>query len=369
MGEFRKPLRNESSLSFEPFGQLADGRNIQRYTLRSDSLEAAIVPYGGRIVSLRVPDRDGAWDEITLGFDSLERYTADNPYFGASIGRYANRIAAGRFQLEGRSHALVRNDGDQCLHGGEGFDHRVWEAQLDGGALIMSYCSPDGEAGFPGDMLVRISFSVVGSALRIDYEATSDRPTFVNLTNHTYFNLAGADKPGSNVLGHRLLIMADHYLPVDASLVPLPGIGRVDNTPFDFRIPCEIGTRIGQDHEQLVAGRGYDHCWALERTTSAGLELAARVHDPASGRVMEVLTTEPGLQFYSGNFLDGTQLGRAGVAYTRYAGLCLETQHFPDTPNRPDFPPALLLPGRIHRSSTVYRFSVDTHVSSKEAKA
>lgn len=366
MGEFRTPQSSGLSISVQPFGQLDDGRCVQRYTLRSDALEAVIVPYGGRIASLRVPDRTGNWGEVTLGFDSLEGYAADRSYFGAVVGRFANRIANARFDLDGKSYLLTRNDGEQCLHGGDGFDHRLWNAQLEGGTLALSYLSPNGEAGFPGAMQARVSYSVVGSALRIAYEASSDHPTFVNLTNHTYFNLAGANASGTDVLSQRLSIKANHYLPVDAALIPLPGFGEIEGTPFDFRNACTIGERIGQGHEQLVAAGGYDHCWALDRNTIAELEGVARLHDPASGRVMEVLTTEPGLQFYSGNFLDGTEVGRGGVAYARHTGLCLEPQRFPDAPNRPDFPSALLLPGETYRATTVYRFSVDSPGESEE---
>ena len=356
------------SIAVQPFGQMPSGIRTSCYILRSDALEATIVPYGGRVVSLRVPDRNGVWDEVTLGFDCLEGYIADKSYVGATIGRFANRIAKGAFQLKGESYSVARNDGEQCLHGGEGFEHRIWHAQIENETLGLSYLSLDGEAGFPGELQVRVNFSVVGPEFRIDYEAACDRPTFVNLTNHSYFNLAGADS-GRNILGHQLTIAADRYLPTDAVLIPLEGSATVDDSPFDFRRPHSIGARINETHDQLALAGGYDHCWILKPPTSRRLELIARLHDPDSGRVMYVMTTEPGLQFYSGNFLDGRQVGRKKLPYARYAGLCLETQHFPDTPNRADFPSALLQPGEIYRSSTIYRFAVDSHFTRKDVSS
>lgn len=357
-GELRTLRQGGSAISVDPFGRLANGKPVQCYSLRSDALEARIIPYGGRIVSLRVPDRNGHLGDVVLGFDDLDGYTSDNPYFGALIGRYANRIAQGRFDLHGRCHELIRNDGEHCLHGGDGFDHRLWSARLDGPMLVLSYQSPEGEGGFPGTLIARVRYSIIGSSLRVDYQAICNRSTVVNLTNHTYFNLADNVAAGGDVLGHQLMIRASRFLPVDDTLIPTGIAEEVAGTPFDFRQPQLIGRQIDASHDQLAHGRGYDHCWSLDRSRSKALESVARVYEPASGRVMEVLTTEPGVQFYSGNFLDGTLRGRGGVAYGRHAGFCLEPQHFPDSPNRPDFPSTVLIPGAVFRSTSVYRFSV-----------
>lgn len=353
--------------SVKPFGQLEGGREVQQYTLRSQTLEAVIIPYGARIVSLKILDKTGLWEEVTLGFESIHDYVTDHSYLGAAIGRFANRIANGRFEIEGRSYELTRNDGEQCLHGGDGFEHRFWNSQLEGATLTLSYCSAAAEAGFPGEVRAIVRYSVLGSDLKIDYEASSDQSTFVNLTNHTYFNLAGPDTVGADVLDHQLFINAAFYLPVDRALIPLPGMESVDGTPFDFGRAHEIGARVNDADDQISVARGYDHCWVLDRSTEGALELAARLRHPRTGRVLEVLTTEPGLQFYSGNFLDGAQTGRGGIAYGKHAGLCLETQHFPDSPNRPDFPPTLLVPGDVHQSTTVYRFSIESPDNKQDA--
>jgi aldose 1-epimerase len=353
-------------LKVEPFGELADGTTVHRHTLANDrGMTVAVLTYGGIVQSIEVPDRHGRPANVALGFADLDAYLADNrPYFGALIGRFANRIAGGRFALDGRSYRLPVNDPPNSLHGGtEGFDKRVWTATETGGegdpaALELAYTSPDGEQGYPGTLAVRVRYTLSReNGLRIDYRATTDAPTHVNLTNHSYFNLSG--EAAGSIEDHRLQLDADRYTPIDATSIPTGELAPVAGTPFDFTAPRTIGERIGDAHEQLAFGLGYDHNFVLNQPPGGrGLLLAARVVDPASGRVLELSTSEPGVQFYSGNHLDGSLVGTGGVAYRRRGGFALETQHFPDSPNQPGFPSTVLRPGQVYQTATVYRFSV-----------
>jgi aldose 1-epimerase len=350
--------RHSASVAREHFGVLARGDSVSVYTLKNGhGTELRVLDYGGIIVSLRVRDRNGRLDDVVLGYDSLEDYLRASPYFGAIIGRYGNRIARGRFTLNGRTYTLARNDGPNHLHGGvKGFDKVVWAVEPferpDGVGLVLRYTSPDGEEGYPGTLRATVTYTLTpADEVIFDYHATTDRATPVNLTQHSYFNLAG-DGTG-DILGHVVTLNADRFTPVDSTLIPTGELRSVAGTPFDFRTPTPIGARIEQDDEQLRHGRGYDHNFVLNKTT-----LAARVYEPKSGRVLEISTTEPGLQFYSGNFLDGTLRGKHGVVYRHRYGFAMETQHFPDSPNRPEFPSAILRPGEEYRSRSVYRFSV-----------
>jgi aldose 1-epimerase len=350
--------------SAEEFGELGDGTVVHRWTLAGDGgLVVRVLTYGGIIQAVEAPDRDGRPANVALGFAALDDYLRDNrPYFGALIGRYANRIAGGRFTLDGHTYRLPVNNPPNSLHGGtEGFDKRVWAATGigdDGSAGVeLAYTSPDGEMGYPGTLAVRASYRLLpGGRLRIDYQATTDAPTHVNLTNHSYLNLAG--EAAGTVAGHLLELYAGRYTPTDETNIPTGELAPVAGTPFDFTSSHPVGERIDDDHQQLAFGLGYDHNFVLDRPPGQELAPAARVEDPASGRVLEVATTEPGVQFYSGNQLDGTLVGGGGVAYRPRAGLCLETQHYPDSPNQPGFPSTVLRPGQVHRSATVYRFSV-----------
>ena len=351
-------------LAKEPFGRLADGTAVERYRLtNAGGMEVDVITYGGIVTAIRVPDRDGWPANVVLGLPTLEDYVAKNPYFGTITGRYANRIAGGRFTLEGKEYRLALNNGPNSLHGGKiGFDKRVWKASEaaapDGVALALSYLSPDGEEGYPGNLAVKVTYTLTDAdELRLDYEATTDKATVVNLTSHSYFNLAGDGSGG--VEDHELLLNAGAYTPVDATLIPTGAVEKVAGTPLDFTRPTPIGARLRDGHEQLVRGRGYDHNFVLDKPAPGALSLAARVREPRSGRVLEVRTTEPGMQLYTGNFLDGTLVGGAGRMYRQGDGFCLETQHFPDSPNRPAFPSTVLRPGEIFRSTTVYRFTVE----------
>jgi aldose 1-epimerase len=352
-----------ASVSRKPFGKTADGKDVYLYTLKNKSgMKVAITNYGGTIVSLKVPDRSGRMDDVVLGFDDLNGYLGKQAFLGATIGRYANRIANGRFTLDGKQYQLPINNPPNSLHGGpEGFDKRVWAPQeysdAKGDHLALRYSSKDGEEGYPGNLDTEVVFTLgARNELRIDYSATADKPTVVNLTNHSYFNLAG--QGNGDILKHRLTLFASRFTPVDQTLIPT-GIRSVAGTPFDFRQPTAIGARIGEADEQLKFARGYDHNFVLD---NGGREprLAARVVEPDSGRVLEVLTTQPGVQFYTGNFLDGSIHGKGGKAYQYRYGFCLETQHFPDSPNHPDFPSTVLKPGEQFRSTTVYRFSTES---------
>ncbi|HEX3913597.1 MAG TPA: aldose epimerase family protein [Steroidobacteraceae bacterium] len=333
---------------------------MQIYTLANvHGIEARIMTYGAALVSLKTPDRDGKLQNIILGFDSLAPYVAGVPYFGATVGRYANRIADGRFALDGRSYRLPRNDGANSLHGGNrGFDKRVWTAQpLEtprGPALRLTYVSPAGEEGYPGELTAHVTYRLDDDdTLIIHYEATTTAPTPVNLANHAYFNLSG--DPERTILDHMLQINADRFTPVNASLIPTGEMRLVADTPFDFRTPHSIGGRINAKDEQLRLGGGYDHNWVLNSSETASLRPAAVLTDPNSGRSLEIRTTQPGLQFYSGNFLDGKPTG-TGTVFRYRTGLCLETQHFPDSPNQPSFPSTILRPGQTYSQTTTLRF-------------
>jgi len=359
------PIRPASpDVRVDPFGTLPSGETVHVYTLtNANGVEARAITYGGVIVSLKVPGRDGRLGDVVLGFDELAPYTDRSPYFGSLIGRYGNRIAGGRFTLDGRTYALAQNNGPNHLHGGvRGFDKRLWRAEpferAGAVGVTFSYTSPDGEEGYPGTLDVRVTYTLTDrNELAFEYHATTDRATPVNLTQHTYFNLAGDG--ARDVLGHVLHLNADHFTPVDATLIPTGEIVRVAGTPFDFTTPTAIGARIEADDEQLRHGGGYDHNFVLNGGQEGEMRLAARVLEPTSGRVMEVHTTEPGVQFYSGNFLDGSLRGKNGVVYEHRYGFCLETQHFPDSPNKPHFPSTILEPGEVYRSRTVYTFSVE----------
>jgi aldose 1-epimerase len=341
------------------FGQVG-GQLAHLFTLRNaNGGVVKITNYGGIITAWLAPDKNGQLADVILGYDSLAGYLATTPYFGAIVGRYGNRIAKGKFALGGKTYTLATNNAPNHLHGGnKGFDKVLWQAtefRTDSTVgLKLGYTSKDGEEGYPGNLAVEVTYTWANDhSLRMDYRATTDQPTVVNLTNHAYFNLAGT----GTILDHQLMLKASRYLPVDRTLIPTGELAPVQGTPFDFTAPAAIGARIGQDHPQLQAGGGYDHCWALDRD-GPGLELVASAYEPTSGRVLEVLTTEPGLQFYSGNFLNGKIRGKGGTVYQQRAGFCLETQHYPDSPNQPSFPSVVLQPGQTYQSSTVYRLGV-----------
>ena len=357
----RMEQRPMPTVTERPFGKLPDGTEARLFTLDNGrGMRATITNYGGIVTSLVVPDRAGRGADVVLGYDSLAGYLRATPYFGALVGRYANRIAKARFTLEGKAYTLAANDNGNTLHGGlKGFDKLPWEAapfsDSSQAGLRLHLVSPDGDEGYPGQLDVTVTYALTDSnELRITYLATTDKPTVLNLTHHGYFDLAG--QASGDILGHELMLAADRFTPVDSTLIPTGELRSVAGTPMDFRTPTAIGARIGQDDEQLRLGRGYDHNWVVDGPAGT-LRLAARVREPHSGRVMEVLTTQPGIQFYTGNFLDGTIVGKGGTRYQRRSGFCLETQHFPDSPNHPDFPSAVLRPGEEFHSTTVYRFS------------
>ncbi|HSL23633.1 MAG TPA: aldose epimerase family protein [Vicinamibacterales bacterium] len=345
-----------------PFGTI-DGAAVEIITLTNPTgLEVRAITYGGIIISLRTPDRQGNFDDIVLGYATAEEYARNNsPYFGAIVGRYANRIARARFTLDGKTYQLAANNGPNHLHGGmKGFDKAIWKAEpfhdARNAGVVFSGRSAAGEEGYPGNLDVRVTYTLTDrNQLVIDYEATTDAPTVVNLTHHSYWNLAGAGS--RDILDHRLQIDADSYTPVDATLIPTGELAPVDGTPFDFRQPTAIGARITQDNQQLKYGPGYDHNFVLKRRGSP--EPVARLIEPTTGRTLEVETTEPGMQFYSGNFLDGTITGKDGRVYRKHYGLCLETQHFPDSPNQNHFPSTVLRPGDEFTSRTIYTFGVE----------
>ncbi|HUW19301.1 MAG TPA: aldose epimerase family protein [Sedimentisphaerales bacterium] len=344
----------------EIFGKMPDGREVELYTLtNANGLKARIMTYGGIVVSLEVPDRNGKLGDIVLGFDTLEDYLKGHPYFGSIVGRYGNRIGKGRFTLDGVEYKLATNNGENHLHGGiKGFDKVVWDAepvrQNDAVGVKLTYLSKDGEEGYPGNLSCTVIYTLTNNdELKIDYAATTDKATPVNLTHHSYFNLAGQGT--GDILGHELMLNAERFTPVDKGLIPTGELRSVKGTPMDFTEPMAIGARINQDDEQLKFGLGYDHNFVLNSGGGA-LALAAKVYEPTTGRVMEIYTTEPGIQFYSGNFLDGTNIGKGGKVYKYRYGFCLETQHFPDSPNKPNFPPVILKPGQKYTHVTIHKF-------------
>jgi aldose 1-epimerase len=350
------------SITKSSFGKTAEGVQVDLYTLTNkNGVEVAITNYGGAVVSLKVPDRNGKLGDVVLGFDSVDGYVSNKSYFGAIIGRYGNRIAHAQFSLDGKTYTLLKNNGENTLHGGiKGFNKAMWSAKeipaKGGQALELAYLSKDGEEGFPGNLHLRVVYTLTDlNELKIEYFATTDKKTVLNLTNHSYFNLAG---PGSgDILGHILQIEADKFTPVDASLIPTGELPSVEGTPFDFRKPTKIGQRIDSNDEQIKLGGGYDHNFVLRREAGDPISLAARVVEPTTGRVLEVWTTEPGVQFYTGNFLDGSARGKGGISYTKRSAFCLETQHFPDSPNQPRFPSTALSPGERYHTTTIYKFS------------
>ena len=346
----------------QAFGTVPEGR-VDLYTMtNSRGMEVRAMNYGGIIVSLRVPDKKSVLADVVLGFDTLDAYLNNKPYFGAIIGRYANRIANGKFTLNGAEYRLARNNGMNSLHGGlKGFDKVLWRGEQfennQGIGVVFTYTSKNGEEGYPGNLKAKVTYTLTDqSELQIEYQATTDEATPVNLTNHSYFNLAS--EGNGDILKHNLILNADRFTPVDSTLIPAGELRSVAGTPFDFTKPTAIGARIDTNNEQLAIAHGYDHNFVLSRKGS-GLELAGRVHEQQTGRALEVYTTEPGVQFYTGNVLDGTITGKHGHAYNKHAGLCLETQHFPDSPNHSNFPWTILKPEQTYNSRTVYKFSAE----------
>ncbi|MEX1238189.1 MAG: aldose epimerase family protein [Cyclobacteriaceae bacterium] len=348
-----------AGVSVAPFGKLEDGTPISLYTMaNSKGVKMEVMNYGGIIISLFVPDKDGKPVDVVLGYDSLQAYVDRNPFFGALVGRYGNRIAKGKFTLDGKVYDLVKNNNGNHLHGGtKGFDKAVWKIEevpsKEGVALKLSYLSKDMEEGYPGNLSTEIIYTLTeDNTIGFEYKATTDRKTVVNLTQHAYFNLNGGK---TDILSHEVALNADSIVAVDQSLIPTGKLLPVENTPLDFRTPVAIGARIDSDHEQVKFGRGYDHCWVIN---GEGFRPAAVVYDPVSGIEMSVQTTEPGVQFYTGNFLDGSLTGKANVVYKQRTGFCLETQHFPDSPNQPTFPSVVLNPGDTYTSKTSFTFHV-----------
>jgi len=351
----------KSTMQKQAFGKTDDGQQMDLYTLtNAKGMEVAITNFGGTIVSIKVPDKNGNIADVLLGYDDVSGYQGGKAYFGATIGRYGNRIAKGKFTLDGKTYTLPQNDGVNTLHGGtKGFSQRVWTAKdvssPAGQALQLTYVSKDGEEGFPGNLSVKVVFTLANTnELKIDYSATTDKDTVLNLTNHSYFNLSG--KGEGDILGTELTLHASKFTPVDATLIPTGELRAVKGTPFDFTKSTAIGARINQDDEQLKLAGGYDHNWVLDAGKTVALHLAAQAYDPTSGRELEVLTTEPGIQFYTGNFLDGSIHGKGGKVYNKHAAFCLETQHFPDSPNHPKFPTTELKPGQRYHTMTVFKF-------------
>jgi aldose 1-epimerase len=349
-------------LEKQPFGTTEDGTAVDRYTLsNANGMKVQITNYGGIVTSILVPDRNGKLADVVLGYDNLDGYLKNNPYFGCIVGRYGNRIARGKFKIDGKEYSLATNNGPNHLHGGiKGFDKVVWTAKEIHGqqtvGLELSYRSKDGEEGYPGNLAVTVAYTLTNdNALRIDYQATTDQPTICNLTNHSYFNLK--DAGATPILDHELLLDADYITPVDSTLIPTGKLQPVAGTPFDFKTPTAIGARIDAADEQIRFGRGYDHNFVLNGQPGK-LRLVGRLSEPTSGRVLEVWTTEPGIQFYSGNFLDGSITGKNGTVYQFRHGLCLETQHYPDSPNQPNFPTTVLKPGEKYQTTTIYKFSI-----------
>ncbi|QTP58383.1 galactose mutarotase [Billgrantia antri] len=368
-GSAESPSDDAHGVEKSVFGQLPDGRQVDVYRFtNANGIEMRVINYGGIILSLKTPDVQGELDDIVLGFDALDEYLSDeyrqaNPYFGALIGRYGNRIADGQFSLDGKTHTLASNDGDNHLHGGQqGFDRVLWQAEPfendEGAGLVLRYTSEDDEEGYPGRLETEVTYTLTDTdELLVDYRATTDKATPVNLTQHSYFNLEG--EGSGSILDHHLMINAEAFTPVDDTLIPTGEIRPVEGTPFDFTQPTPIGERIKQDNEQLTFGKGYDHNFVLAEQAASPSEpvLAARVWEPDSGRLLEIATTEPAIQFYSGNFLAGDLTGKRGQAYEHRSGFALETQHYPDSPNQIDFPSTILEPGETYRTRTIYRFS------------
>lgn len=353
--------KSEMSIKKQAFGTTKDGKAADLYTLtNANGVSADITNYGGIVVRLLVPDRDGKLADVVLGYDKLTDYIKATPYFGALVGRYGNRIAKGRFTLDGVEYKLATNNMGNALHGGlKGFDKVVWNAEpfqtADAVGLKLTYLSKDGEEGYPGNLNCTVRYSLTNdNELKIEYEATTDKATPVNLTNHSYWSLAG--QGSRNILDHELMLNADRFVPVDSTLIPRGKLEPVKGTPMDFTSPTAIGARVNQDFEQLKLGKGYDHCWVLNKN-DADMSLAAKVYEPTTGRVMEVLTTEPAVQFYCGNFLDGSNVGKGGKVYKHRYGFCLETEHYPDSPNKPQFPSTILKPGETYKTTTIYKFT------------
>jgi aldose 1-epimerase len=345
------------------WGKTGSGEPVDLYTLtNARGASVKIATLGGTVVSIQVPDRAGTLGEVTLGFDTLDGYLGPHPFFGVLVGRYGNRIGKAQFTLDGTTYTLAKNNGENTLHGGrKGFDKYVWKAReiasADGPALELTHVSPDGDEGYPGALSVTVVYTWTdASALRIDYTATTDKPTVLNLTNHAYFNLSSG--ASSTILDHELQLQADRFTPVDAGLIPTGELRPVKGTPFDFTKSRKIGSFIDADDAQIKAGGGYDHNFVFSGTWTGALRTVGRVTEPTSGRVMELATTQPGVQFYTGNFLDGSVKGRGGRAYGKRSGFCLETQHFPDSPNKPQFPSVVLRPGQTYKATTVYTFGV-----------
>jgi aldose 1-epimerase len=351
-------MHGKTNVAKQAFGHTSEGTAVDVYTVADGKVEVRIMTYGGIIVSLRTPDRNGRIDDVVLGCDSVEKYEAQTAHFGGIIGRYANRIAHGSFQLDGKTYSIPKNNGDNALHGGiRGFDKVVWAAKEIPDGVELAYVSKDGDQGFPGTLTTTVRYTLSGGALRIEYSATTDKDTVLNLTNHSYFNLAGQGK--GDILGHVLKIDASRMTPVDAALIPTGELKSVAGTPFDFRTPHAIGERINTDDVQLHLGKGYDHNFVLDHPQGQLAE-AAEVYEPTSGRILQVLTTEPAVQFYTGNFLDGSITGKEGRVYNQRFAFCLETQHFPDSPNHARFPSTELKPGQEFHSVTAFQFSTGT---------
>jgi aldose 1-epimerase len=353
-------VQAQTGITQAPFGTLPGGESVSQFTLTNrKGMVVKILDFGGIITEIHVPDREGSFADVALGFDTLEPYLADSPYFGALIGRYGNRIRKGRFTLDGKEYVLPTNNGNNHLHGGDkGFDKVLWTASVDGGSLTLRYRSADGEQGYPGNLDATVVYSLTDdNEIVVRFSAVTDRATPVNLTQHSYFNLHGAGQ--GDILDHEISIDADRFVPIDAESIPMGELAPVTGTPFDFRQPRPIGERIGQPDKQLRHGQGYDHCFVLNRPAGdRSLRRAVRVCEPQSGRVLELVTQEPGVQFYSGNFLDGSLAGK-GHTWIYRSGFCLEPQHFPDSPNQPSFPNTILRPGEVYETESRFRFSVE----------
>jgi aldose 1-epimerase len=345
-----------TSVTKEAFGKMPDGTAINIYTLKDGKIEVRIMTYGAIVVSLKAPDRNGKVADVVLGYDSLDGYAGGNKaFFGAIVGRYANRIAHGAFELDGKKYSLPKNNGENSLHGGtRGFDKVVWQGKQIADGVELTFVSQDGDQGYPGTLTATVRYTLAGNALHIDYSATTTADTVVNLSNHSYFNLAGAGN--GDILGEQIRLNASRYTPIDSTLIPTGELAQVEGTPFDFRKATAIGERINADNEQIRFGKGYDHNWVLD-SGGGKLAEAAEVFDSGSGRVLQVWTTQPGIQFYSGNFLDGTITGKGGKVYGQRTGFCLETQHFPDSPNHPSFPSTELKAGARYYTVTEFRLS------------